>query len=65
MKIKISYTIEADVRFRRALACYRGKHGKTETREEIIAHAIRSGTSIDGDIGYEYDRCERCKRAKP
>lgn len=54
MKVRISYTVEVDDEFRKALRAYRGKSGMA-TRDEIKIWYEERGDSDNDDMMWEYN----------
>ena len=57
MHVKISYTVDVDDFFRRAISHHIGKTHKA-TRKEIKQHFEAYGNSVNDDLVFEYSRAE-------
>jgi hypothetical protein len=55
MKVRISYTVEVDDHFRRALAYHHGGSGMA-TREDVRRHFELHGSSEDDNLMWDYDQ---------
>jgi len=57
MKIRISYTIDVDERYRRAIRSWSGEDGLA-TRQEVIDWHKLNGSSCDDDLAQELENKE-------
>lgn len=57
MRVRISYLIEVDDRYRRALRHYKGREGLA-TRAEIKERFRQNGDTMDNDILFYLDKDE-------
>lgn len=57
MRVRVCYTVEVDDRYRRALNARLGKPGLA-TRNEVRAHLIQNGASVDDDLMFELENEE-------
>lgn len=60
MKVQISYTVNADDSYRRAINNHYGRAGLA-TRQQVQSWVKRNGASCDDDIAYELQREEEEK----
>lgn len=55
MKVKVSYTVDVDDNFRRAIRAYHGQSGMA-TRAEVREWFKNHGHTMDDDLEYEYSQ---------
>lgn len=59
MKVRISYTVEVDDDYRKAISHFYGIHTPA-TRTEVQEWCRDYGRSIEDDIMLEYENCNVC-----
>jgi hypothetical protein len=57
VKVRVSYVINADEGFRKAILHYGGETGRLATREEIRQWCMNFGDSCDDDLRTEHAVC--------
>lgn len=60
MKVRVSYPVDADDDFRKAITHSWGECGRKATRGEIQSYCERVGSAQDDDLMQEYRDCEVC-----
>ena len=58
MKVRVSYVVNADDDYRKAICHQWGEHGRKATRAEVQAYCWRVGTALNDDLMEEYEDCE-------
>jgi hypothetical protein len=62
MKVHVSYTVDVDDHYRRALNHYYAQPGLA-SHESLREHFRQNGHTLDDDIIYEYDRAMKKEQA--
>lgn len=57
MKLRVSYTVDVEDGYRRAVAHRYGETGKLATREELRHFFEQHGSSLDDDLRDEHGVC--------
>lgn len=60
MKVRVSYVVNADDDFRKAICHQWGECGRKATRAEVQAYCERVGMAQADDLMQEYEDCEDC-----